>query len=97
MTVRKFLSQPVRFALTAAIVENYAASGLTDPEFVEKFNKEHSATAGTHQVAQIRKAFNIPGNRPNLVGTGTSIWKTNIERRLEALERRVDVYIGPGK
>lgn len=90
----KHITQKERFALTTALLENYTKSGLSDTDFAAQYRKQTGVEGvESHVIAYIRKEFEIPANR--VVGDSgkNSPWRAQMEKRLEALEKRVEVYL----
>lgn len=78
------------FRLTTLVQAEYATSGLSDVEFaayaavqleVPQINQNH--------VQGVRRDFDIPSNLAKMPGG----WKQALERRLKAVEDRLEVYI----
>lgn len=98
-TTKNALSGKAKFDLLTYVQANYAAANLHDKEFAEKATAELGFTVTGGNVAGAREVFGITSTRDLQRATPKGDIEEalriigDLQRRLAALEQRVEVYL----
>jgi len=83
------------WAILSQFVMSHSKDGVTlhdDNKLATMFHKEHGIHAPKSSVAATRKIFGLKGVRKNrVVKSGSVITKVSLLRRIEALEKALEV------
>ena len=88
--MRNFLNFKQDFEVAKLLTEQYTASGLTDREFADMATKTLGFPVAQKQIEHRRNELGIPAS---IKACASRVGYTDLLRRVEVLEKRVDVYL----
>ena len=94
MATRQFLTRRQLHDLTELVLKEYTEKRLSPREFTAYAEERLGFTMTQHHVDGVLESFEIPKVHKNLTPTDAVV--EALERRVSALEKRLDVYMSVG-